>query len=337
MENKIVLELISKNLDEIKFLFETMLKEDKPDPLLIEITTLKTKTLYQELRLLLPKGSLIEVDETTLESELQPVADTIEENGQNEEEPESETVSCETTPIEEIIANNGAITETISNVEPAIVEETASVNEIAGIETSITEEFIQEETVAASQENIDDDVVPEEEVADLSSASLMEDEPVLDEPGTGSEMKGPHEGSDTPEEPLQATEIISETVAETTNVTEILKEETVKESTEKKVFGEQFAKEPSLNDKLASTNFHEAKIKAQPVESIKGTIGLNDRFLFTRELFGNDSARYESSIDHLDQLTTILEAIEFLEKNFQWTKNDASLKFMDLVKRRFEK
>jgi len=98
---------------------------------------------------------------------------------------------------------------------------------------------------------------------------------------------------------------------------------------------DQTGKELSLNEKLAAAGAHEVKIKPMPISSIKSAIGLNDRFLFTRELFGNDSSRYESTIDQLDQSSTLLEAIEFLEKNFQWKKSDVSLKFMDLVKRRF--
>jgi hypothetical protein len=297
MENKIVLELISKNLEEIKFLFETMLKQEKPDTLLIEITTLKAKTLYQELRLLLPKGSTVETSELDIEKEEEIESAQIEDIVPELEELQEEVSYQETTFIEEVVT-----------IEERVVQKETIIQQLPDEEISVPvqEPPISEETETEEAEKIIEEIT---------------EEPV--------ESKDEVEAN---EEQVELIEIISETIIETTTITE-----TVKESTEKKVFGEQFIKEPSLNDKLASGHSHESRIKALPISSIKGAIGLNDRFLFTRELFGNDSSRYESTIDHLDQLANLLEAIEYLEKNFQWTKNDASLKFMDLVKRRFEK
>jgi len=333
MENKIILELISKNLEEIKFLFETMLRQEKPDPLLIEITTLKAKTLYQELRLLLPEGSTVETSELDIEKEEETEVEQIEEIAPTHEEQATEISYQETTIIEEVVT-----------IEEKVVQKETILLHIPEEEIldSAQEPPISEEKEPEEEEKIIEEIIEESateiEMAEVSS----ENEPIEEQIST--EEKGEEEENsettseelkdevDANEEQVELIEIISETIIETTTITE-----TVKESTEKKVFGEQFIKEPSLNDKLASAHSHESRIKAMPIASIKGAIGLNDRFLFTRELFGNDSSRYESTIDHLDQLANLLEAIEYLEKNFQWTRNDASLKFMDLVKRRFEK
>jgi len=72
-----------------------------------------------------------------------------------------------------------------------------------------------------------------------------------------------------------------------------------------------------------------------PLAKIGGSIGINDRFLFIRELFANDSNAFDQAIEDLDQCQTIEQAVSYLKKNFKWTKNEASQKFLILVKRRF--
>ena len=114
-------------------------------------------------------------------------------------------------------------------------------------------------------------------------------------------------------------------------------EEPEPETQEVKILSKQSISEPSVNDKLAATVVHEPKVKGLPVTNLMNAIGINDRFLYIRELFANESANFEKTVEHLDRLNSFLEAIDFLEKNFRWTKNEASLKFMELLKRRFEK
>ncbi|MCX6229612.1 MAG: hypothetical protein NTV75_10675 [Bacteroidia bacterium] len=72
-----------------------------------------------------------------------------------------------------------------------------------------------------------------------------------------------------------------------------------------------------------------------PLAKIGGSIGINDRFLFIRELFANDSNAFDQAIEDLDLCHTIEQAVSYLKKNFKWTKNEASQKFLILVKRRF--
>ncbi|HPR30752.1 MAG TPA: hypothetical protein PLK12_01595 [Prolixibacteraceae bacterium] len=106
---------------------------------------------------------------------------------------------------------------------------------------------------------------------------------------------------------------------------------------EARVLGEKFSKEPSLNERLAEITQRETRVKAKPVTSIKSAIGINDRFLFLRELFQNDSERFETIVGDLDRLTCFSDALEYLGQHVQWPKNETSLKFMELVKRRFDK
>ncbi|HPB04621.1 MAG TPA: hypothetical protein PKV50_00055 [Prolixibacteraceae bacterium] len=386
MENKIVLGLIQKNMEEIKFLFETMLKEDKIDPLLIEITTLKAKSLYQELKLLLPKNSILlhgDKEENPEETELAETVAETQPVGSIKDEPE--TFSVETSisaPAEKRIS----ITDEISNETPNNQEESVEEPSVEEILEPISEPTDDKNEIAESAEEIiaeaEDNLPEPTEEANIeenhknqlsSEETLQEKEEIheiislIEEPRTetvSEAMLGeveeiqPEEIKQAIEEFIAAEEQAIEPVEtseptslenietpeeeENTNgkqivdIESVLKEAESTEPSDKKVFGEKFSKEPSLNDKLSSGTTYESKIKGKPVTNLKGSIGLNDRFLYTRELFGNDSARYEEAIEKLDQFSNLLEAIEYLEKNFVWVKNNTSLKFMDLVKRRFE-
>jgi dihydroorotate dehydrogenase len=64
---------------------------------------------------------------------------------------------------------------------------------------------------------------------------------------------------------------------------------------------------------------------------------LNDRFLFIKEIFNNNSEKYNTIIDQLDKMETIQQAVDYLKVNLSLQKNETSMKFVDLLKRRFTK
>ena len=102
-----------------------------------------------------------------------------------------------------------------------------------------------------------------------------------------------------------------------------------------KVVGERFSKERSLNDMMSDNQTLDKKLSASRIEKIESAIGLNDRFLYIRELFNGDSELFRSTVKELDQMSDIKQAVSHLSNNFKWKKNETSLKFVELVKRRF--
>ena len=108
------------------------------------------------------------------------------------------------------------------------------------------------------------------------------------------------------------------------------------EEKNRRVFGEQFTKEPSLNERFSDLKQNRATVISQPVISIRKAIGLNDRFMYIRELFDNDTVVFEKTIDAIDNAKNIVEALEYLEQHFKWKRDEISLKFMELVKRRHD-
>lgn len=75
--------------------------------------------------------------------------------------------------------------------------------------------------------------------------------------------------------------------------------------------------------------------KLTPIKSLKEGMTLNDRYLFQKELFGNDKSRLDETVADMDRLANIQEAIAYLKAHFKWMKGEASEKFILLVKRRF--
>ncbi len=112
----------------------------------------------------------------------------------------------------------------------------------------------------------------------------------------------------------------------------------VEEREEKKTgsrLGESFLKGKSVNDLITDQHKLDYKLSNRPVSSIQAAIGINDRFQYIRELFGGDSEKFLEAVKTLDSMNNIHEAVEYLRTHFKWKKNETSLKFVNLVKRRF--
>ncbi|PIF05295.1 MAG: hypothetical protein CSA36_07530 [Draconibacterium sp.] len=104
---------------------------------------------------------------------------------------------------------------------------------------------------------------------------------------------------------------------------------------EDKRLGDTFLKEKSVNDIVSDANKLENKLSSLPVNSIQAAVGINDRFQYIRELFNGNADEFGKTVKHLDALNSLKEAVEYLQQNFIWKKNETSLKFLHLVKRRF--
>jgi len=77
-------------------------------------------------------------------------------------------------------------------------------------------------------------------------------------------------------------------------------------------------------------------VKMEGVNDIMIAIGLNDRFLFTRELFDNDAEVFTKTINTLNNKASWEEASKFMTENFDWDPEDPThIMFLSIVKRRF--
>ena len=103
-----------------------------------------------------------------------------------------------------------------------------------------------------------------------------------------------------------------------------------------KRLGDSFSKEKSVNDLITNDLSNlEHKLSNRPVTSLQSSIGINDRFQYIRELFEGNAENYAKTVAELDSLSDLKEAVNYLQTHFKWKKNDTSLKFVSLIKRRF--
>lgn len=103
-----------------------------------------------------------------------------------------------------------------------------------------------------------------------------------------------------------------------------------------KTLGDSFLKEKSVNDLMGNgAGKLDNKLSNSPVTSIQGAIGINDRYQYIRELFNGSADTFTATVSELDQFKSINEAVSYLQQNYKWKKTETSLKFVNLVKRRF--
>ena len=110
------------------------------------------------------------------------------------------------------------------------------------------------------------------------------------------------------------------------------------------------AKAAILAEKIGPSDFHpinetlvqqktgadlSSKMQSAPLSSIASGIGLNDKFLYIRELFGGDNALYSNTIRNLDAANSLKDALDYIQCNFGWDeKNETAQKLISLVHRR---
>lgn len=72
------------------------------------------------------------------------------------------------------------------------------------------------------------------------------------------------------------------------------------------------------------------------VSDIRQAISLGDRFLFQRELFAGNGELMQKTLDELNTLGSLDEAMEYVQVNFEWDMECTAVKlFENVLKRRF--
>ena len=72
------------------------------------------------------------------------------------------------------------------------------------------------------------------------------------------------------------------------------------------------------------------------VEDIRQAISLGDRFLFQRELFAGNGELMQKTLDELNVLGSLEEAMDYVSDNFEWDKESTAVQlFENVLKRRF--
>lgn len=154
---------------------------------------------------------------------------------------------------------------------------------------------------------MDDDT----EEPELVTAEVAEEEPVQDTPAGAVE-----EPQEQPQEQLQPELVVAEPAQEEPKV------------------------EPAPAVAPAEpvhTDAHKANTAyGAPVTDLKQAISIGDRFLYQRELFGKNGELMQRTIADLNGLNTFDEAMEYIDRHFNWDKEQPSYElFVNALHRRF--
>ena len=72
------------------------------------------------------------------------------------------------------------------------------------------------------------------------------------------------------------------------------------------------------------------------VEDIRQALSLGDRFLFQRELFAVNGELMQKTLDELNALGSLEEAMDYVADNFEWESDSTAVQlFENVLKRRF--
>lgn len=145
------------------------------------------------------------------------------------------------------------------------------------------------------------------------------------------------------EEPIEEEEFVAKEVAEEPKVEEpVVEEPKVEEpKVEEPVVEEPKAEEPQqelFEEPVAEKEpaAPKAMLYGKPVDDIRLAISLGDRFLYQRELFGQNAELMQRSLTVLNELHSFEEALNYISSHFQWdTESNTYQQFLVTLHRRF--
>ncbi len=115
-----------------------------------------------------------------------------------------------------------------------------------------------------------------------------------------------------------------------------IKTERKKEKPEAAIYAERFSSNPnSVYDRLSGTKQQSDSSKGKKSSNLFELIGLNDQFLFIREIFNGDSDLYNTAVNRLNNAKTFTEANEIIFDYIDDVEDEAYKTLVDLVKRKF--
>ena len=102
---------------------------------------------------------------------------------------------------------------------------------------------------------------------------------------------------------------------------------------EKRVLGEVLKSDAEvLNATLGGNVQRDLATKIVAGSDLRSQIGINDRFMFIRELFNNNESLYEQTLNDLNKETDLNEALIYIGENFRWRGDShAAQQFINML------
>ena len=93
------------------------------------------------------------------------------------------------------------------------------------------------------------------------------------------------------------------------------------------------SRDPEITEESASPK---AAVYGKPVDDIRQAISLGDRFLYQRELFGQNAELMQRTLTEINGLKSFDEAMSYVNSHFQWdTESNSYQQFIVSLHRRF--
>ncbi|MEA3316950.1 MAG: hypothetical protein U9R54_03240, partial [Bacteroidota bacterium] len=113
----------------------------------------------------------------------------------------------------------------------------------------------------------------------------------------------------------------------------------IRKENKEKIMADKFESKKFRHDNISKNNNKtdlSSKIQTKSIKDINSVIGMNDKFVFIRELFAGDNQQYRDTIQVLNNFDSYENAYNFLSENFNWNLDDANVsKLLEILKRRY--
>lgn len=105
------------------------------------------------------------------------------------------------------------------------------------------------------------------------------------------------------------------------------------------IVADKFQSKTFVHDNISKRNIKKdvsAKMQSKPINDINSAIGINDKFIFIRELFNGSKEHYMETIQVLNNFDTYENALKFLNENFDWDNDNPNFeRLKELVRRKY--
>ncbi len=289
-------------------------------------------------------------DEDEPEDEVLPQEQTAEPTAEPAAEPEtaSETEE-ETAPETEVEQTAG---EPEIHIDEIVSEAVVTICDTA---ENHAESYAESHTESRKSEQSlfgDDEVVLPRSSRRRVLMSLYDDEMPTVIPERADERKPEPKMNPAPE---MASEPVSEVVAAAAEKAAETGEPENLEAKDNNAFGDEMPEPvvmPAIDDEMVLGDVLRADVhtlgesiarakdisEAAPVASLRAAIGINDRFLLIRDLFGGDAAAYEKAIVAIDSFDNLDDCMVHIVENYSWrSTSDGAKLIMNLIQRKFRK
>lgn len=225
------------------------------------------------------------------------------------------------TPVQ---APEVVVAEEVPVSTPEVQELPETVNEepapVAAEEPAVEEAPVEKPVVVEAAPIVEEEV--EEPAAEVSE--VLPEEPALVEKVLIAENEELVEQPVAEEEVVETQEEAADPVAEASS------EAPSKEKEEKEI-NDLLGKTPTLADRL----------KVKPIGKLADSISLNERFLFSNELFNGNMEAFKRALNELDHIASLTDAQRYIDVQLrvenEWDNNSFTVKsFVTLVERKFQ-